>query len=425
MTAYNPTPVTGYSEGIIESTEKPTRCVETFSDDRPDNINFYFEIDGKFYNVHPRRDDLGGYPVRWIDGFAPIGWPKEETTETTEPTGPTTFEQFRASRKIEENLIDVTDAVDWDAIGLSYMDGKYYIEKYCEVSKDQRDPDPDAPLMQDIGYVVTVGNESHDFGSNLDAAERFLWMEWARGEENWKHVCFDTEFGSEYALDQSQVLELIDKGFIDTSWHNDVCPSFHLNLWGHTEYNENYYIKFWFDAPNPEDRETGPETPQFAVVVCHELDTVAELYEGDDFYLALAHALGYAAKPFTDDDWGTERQVEAENAFGCFLVDEILPVKDAQKWEEYALKATTEEMVDYGIELVGRRHHYSAPVDLDSKDVKRLKRIKDAAERLLADAQAGGNRQYAFELWVDGGELADCCHKLDELVNYIDDELNK
>ena len=141
------------------------------------------------------------------------------------------------------------------------------------------------------------------------------------------------------------------------------------------------------------------------------------------FFVSLI--LKYAAKPFTDDDWGTERQVEAENAFGCFLVDEILPVKDAQKWEEYALKATTEEMVDYGIELVGRRHHYSAPVDLDSKDVKRLKRIKDAAERLLADAQAGGNRQYAFELWVDGGELADCCHKLDELVNYIDDELNK
>ena len=76
MTTYDSTPITGYSEGSITSDDAPIKCVETFNDNRNDNVNFYFEIDGKFYNVHPRRSDLGGFPVRWIDGSAPIGWTK-------------------------------------------------------------------------------------------------------------------------------------------------------------------------------------------------------------------------------------------------------------------------------------------------------------------------------------------------------------
>jgi hypothetical protein len=77
MTTYDSTPIIGYSYGLIISDESPVKCVETFDDDRHDNVNLYFEIDGKFYNVHPCTAD-GRYPVRWIDSSAPVGWPKGE-----------------------------------------------------------------------------------------------------------------------------------------------------------------------------------------------------------------------------------------------------------------------------------------------------------------------------------------------------------
>jgi hypothetical protein len=366
-TTHNPTPVTGYSEGIIESTEKPTRCVETFSDDRPDNINFYFKIDDKFYNVNPRREDLGGFPVRFFSTLAPVGWPEDDSPDEpffddpnyAEPNKPTTFEQFVASRKIEENLIDVTDAVDYDAIGLSYLDGKYFIEK-------QYDADAIHPEIHNVSYVVYIGNQIEDFGSNLDAAEKFLWNEWARGEENWKHVRFDTEFGPEYVLAQSRVLDLIDYGFEDDSWHNNICPSFIHVLRqypetvdfgsGPREITTVEYVEFWYDAPNPEDRECGPDSPQFAVHLRKDSELIEVLYEGNDFYLALTHALGQVAKPIDEDEWGSDRQIDAQNKFGCFIVDDILPQHLAQKFEDYGLKATTEELVSYGIELVAKRH---------------------------------------------------------------------
>lgn len=262
-------------------------------------------------------------------------------------SNPTTFTDFVSSRKIEENLIDVTDAVDWDAIGLSYLDGKHYIEK-------QYDEDAVHAELHNVSYVVTIGNQREDFGDDLDAAERFLWNEWARAEENWKHVRFDSEFGSDYQLDQGQVLDLIDNGFVDNSWHNDICPSFDL-AYGDDDCDRT--VRVWFDAPNPEDREVGPDSLQFSVCAYSDgFDNYEELVQTDDFYLALAVALGHAAKPVDEDDWGSDRQIDAQNNFGCLLIDWILPKADAEKLEVYGLKATTEEFIDYGIELVKYRN---------------------------------------------------------------------
>jgi hypothetical protein len=56
------------------------------------------------------------------------------------------------------------------------------------------------------------------------------------------------------------------------------------------------------------------------------------------------------AKPQTEKEWGSDRQVEAENDFGALL----RTVLGAEKWEKftrYALKATTEERLSYGIAL--------------------------------------------------------------------------
>lgn len=90
----------------------------------------------------------------------------------------TTFTDFVNSRKIEENLRDVTDAVDWDAIGLSYLDGRYFIEKQYEIDLTC------AVESHLCYYVVYIGNQIAYFGNNLDAAERHLWQEFARAEEN-------------------------------------------------------------------------------------------------------------------------------------------------------------------------------------------------------------------------------------------------
>ena len=72
MAIYNQMPIAGYQQGSIVSDDAPIKCVEVFSDNRPDNVNYYFKIDGKFYNVHPRSQ--GSFPVRWIDNSPPIGW---------------------------------------------------------------------------------------------------------------------------------------------------------------------------------------------------------------------------------------------------------------------------------------------------------------------------------------------------------------
>lgn len=56
-TRYNPSPVIGYPCGLIISDSKPIRF----------SSNNWFRFGGKQYNVHPYRDDLGGYPVRWIE----------------------------------------------------------------------------------------------------------------------------------------------------------------------------------------------------------------------------------------------------------------------------------------------------------------------------------------------------------------------
>ena len=64
-TRYDSTPVIGYSEGLViaPGRETPTRIVVA------GNPNLWFYIDLRRYNVHPYREDLGGYPVRWSEAI--------------------------------------------------------------------------------------------------------------------------------------------------------------------------------------------------------------------------------------------------------------------------------------------------------------------------------------------------------------------
>ena len=66
---HDPSPVTGYSHGLIISPSSPVREVTKTADGR-DNRNDWFYINDQRFNVHPFRSDLGGYPVRWIETLA-------------------------------------------------------------------------------------------------------------------------------------------------------------------------------------------------------------------------------------------------------------------------------------------------------------------------------------------------------------------
>ena len=62
--------------------------------------------------------------------------------------------------------------------------------------------------------------------------------------------------------------------------------------------------------------------------------------------------LAKVARCVSDDDWGTPRQIRAENAFFDFVKEQL----DDEVWERlegYCLKATTDEMIDEALRLVG------------------------------------------------------------------------
>jgi hypothetical protein len=62
-------------------------------------------------------------------------------------------------------------------------------------------------------------------------------------------------------------------------------------------------------------------------------------------------ALAQAARPLNDDEWGSDRQLEAENAFVNATRELMHPIA----WEEFidaTLKCTTDEMVDYALKLL-------------------------------------------------------------------------
>lgn len=86
------------------------------------------------------------------------------------------------------------------------------------------------------------------------------------------------EFGGLWDVPATLEVAVLAKGFEDTSWHNDVCPSFRKKVL-HGEWI------VYSDNPNPHDRECGAEK-RFALVfepadaeqkVVFESDSVSDL----------------------------------------------------------------------------------------------------------------------------------------------------
>lgn len=61
--------------------------------------------------------------------------------------------------------------------------------------------------------------------------------------------------------------------------------------------------------------------------------------------------LAAAARPVNDDDWGTDRQIKAENAF-FERVRSLISRERYETLNDYCLKATTDEMIDEGLRVV-------------------------------------------------------------------------
>lgn len=62
-------------------------------------------------------------------------------------------------------------------------------------------------------------------------------------------------------------------------------------------------------------------------------------------------AMAKPAYPIDDDDYGSDRQVDAENAF-IEYVESRLPQIYTKEFEVWSLKATTEERLDETLERI-------------------------------------------------------------------------
>lgn len=73
----------------------------------------------------------------------------------------------------------------------------------------------------------------------------------------------------------------LGNGWIDSSWHNDVCPSFEYTS------NQGVIYRLWFEYNDPDIREVGGK--QFTLSKYSDYDEMVQLLESDD----LSEVLNY------------------------------------------------------------------------------------------------------------------------------------
>ncbi len=166
-------------------------------------------------------------------------------------------------------------------------------------------------------------------------------------------------FGPTHHIEQGHVDKLTALGLVDTSWGNDTAPSFAFYPDG-DEKAEG--LRVYIDAFKASDRED--ETLERFGLTCP--DGLMTDFGTNDFDLILVSVaehlmptieglrkLAKVARPLNDDEWGSERQMNAENRF-CAALERYLKPAAWDHFTDYALKATTEEMMDCGLMLAAR-----------------------------------------------------------------------
>lgn len=92
------------------------------------------------------------------------------------------------------------------------------------------------------------------------------------------------EFGPEFHPEPAMLSHFArHSDVVDTSWHNDTCPSFELP--GRTP---DETVRIWINPENPENREY-PDMPRYGVVTYSDRNGWEERtrYEGDNMYFAI------------------------------------------------------------------------------------------------------------------------------------------
>lgn len=74
--------------------------------------------------------------------------------------------------------------------------------------------------------------------------------------------------------------------------------------------------------------------------------------------LAELEEMARIARPIDDDEWGSERQIEAENDFFDACEDALPEVFDRESdtdFNRFCLKATSNEMIDEALKILRER----------------------------------------------------------------------
>lgn len=166
-------------------------------------------------------------------------------------------------------------------------------------------------------------------------------------------------FGPTHHIEKSLADQLYALGLVDTSWGNDTAPSFAFQS---DPVTGDEAFRVYIDAFKPEDRED-PTLERFGFTVP---DGVMTDYGTNDFAMIVASVkealmptidtlreMAKDARPVSDSEWGSDRQITAENKF-CAALERYLKPAGWDHFEDYALKATTEEMLDCGLMLAAR-----------------------------------------------------------------------
>jgi hypothetical protein len=90
------------------------------------------------------------------------------------------------------------------------------------------------------------------------------------------------EFGEAYAVP----VAILQAGLNDSSWHNDVAPSFMLPADADGD-NAIDAPRLWVNHPDPDQREMGAETPRFFVTSEETENPYGTDYAGEDIDAAI------------------------------------------------------------------------------------------------------------------------------------------
>jgi hypothetical protein len=225
---------------------------------------------------------------------------------------PLTFEAFRATRQWCEDLrttpyfesFDDDMARQWDSGERLRPSGNLYLGSLII---EEVQPDWPNNARDDGRWHLIISNAEY-ISDDLEALERRLFVDHAFGEYN-----------------AEDAINTLIKEYGDWTKANGL-PELSA------------------DEHDPDDLTKEQNDYLRGFLVRWETVTRPELTRPD------LEALARAALPYTDSDWGSERQITAENAL-FDAARRFLTSQQMADLEAYALKATTEEMVEEVLRL--------------------------------------------------------------------------